>query len=208
MKLYFSPGACSLAPHIVMEELGLNYQTEMVDLRTKQTASHSDYNKINPKGSVPAVETKDGVITECAVLLQYLCDQKPEKNLIPKIGTMDRYRCIEWLNYIATEVHKGYSPMWVAERVFPDSTEKAHEFKTAHVKLLDRKLDFLNNHFKNNQFLMGTEYSAADAYLFTILGWSKPLKLDLSKYPGIFGFMERMMGRPAVQKAMKAEGLI
>ncbi len=209
MKLYFSPGACSLAPHIVLEELGMSYHAESVDLASKKTSSGKDYNQINPKGSVPSLELNDGgLLTECAVLLQYLCDQHPDKELLPKAGTEAHYRCLEWMNYIATEIHKGLGSLFAAERMFPQNAEMARDFKIATLKMMDQKLSFLNSHFKTSDYLMGSQYTAADAYLFVILGWSKWLKVDMSKYPSLFAFMERMMGRPAVQKAMKKEGLL
>ncbi|WP_374075984.1 glutathione transferase GstA [Bdellovibrio bacteriovorus] len=209
MKLYFSPGACSLAPHIVLEELGLSYDVESVDLRTKKTSAGQDYFKINPKGSVPALDLKEGgLLTECAVVLQYLCDKKPEKGLIPQVGTPERYRCLEWLNFVATDMHKGLGALFATDRMFPESPTSAQEYRTATIANMERRFAFLNSHFETNEFLMGKQYSAADAYLFTILGWANWLKVDLSKHVHVFGFMERMMGRPAVQKAMKAEGLL
>nr|WP_295903805.1 glutathione transferase GstA [uncultured Bdellovibrio sp.] len=209
MKLYFSPGACSLAPHIILEELGLSYEAESVDLRTKKTSKGDDYFKINPKGSVPSMDLPDGgLLTECAVILQFLCDKKPEMNLIPKVGSPDRYRCLEWMNYVATEMHKGLGALFATERMFPNNPSGAQDYREGILLNMERRFAFLNSHFENNSFLMGQAYTAPDAYLFTILGWANFLKVDLSKYVHLFGFMERMMGRQAVQKAMRAEGLL
>ena len=194
MKLFFSPGACSLAPHIALQESGLKYQAEKVEMSTKSW-SGGDYKQINPKGSVPCLQLDNG-----EVLMQYIADQKPEAGLIPKAGSWERYRCQEWLNYIATEVHKGFAPLWAP-------TTPA-EYKTTVIENLKKKFDFLSNHFKANQFLMGSHFTVADGYLLTVLNWTKPLKIDMSAYPNLLSFMERVQTRPAVAATLKAEGLV
>ena len=201
MKLYYAQGACSLAPHILLQETGLPFQKESVNLGTKTTASGADFTKINAKGSVPALELDNGqVLTEVAVLLQYIADQKPEKQLLPAAGTLERYRTLEMLNFIATELHKGFSPLWNPKA----PAETKEQAKT----LLAKKCDFLAERLKAHDYLMGPQFSAPDAYAFTVLNWSGMVGFDLSKWPVLLGFMERMRGRPAVRAAMEAEGLL
>ncbi len=199
MKLYYSPGACSMAPHIVLNESGVKFEIEQVDLKTHKF-KEGDYYKKNPKGAVPALELDNGeLLTEGAVIMQYIADLRPEAKLVPKAG-MERYRCQEWLNFVATEIHKGFSPLWDPQT--PDA------FKTMAIESLHKKFDFLANHFKNNQFLMGTQFTAPDAYLYTVLNWTKMLKLDLTKWPALMGFMERVKSRPATMTTLKSEGLL
>lgn len=201
MKLYYAQGACSLAPHIVLQESGLQFQLEPVSLQTKKTRGGADYAKINPKGAVPALELDNGqVLTEGAVIMQYVADQKPEKKLIPAAGTLERYRAQEWLNFIATEVHKGFAPLW------SDTTPA--ETKAQAKTTLGKKFDYLSERLKGQDYLMGTQMTAPDAYLFTVLNWTSMLSFDMATWPTLLGFMERMRGRPAVQAAMKAEGLV
>lgn len=206
MKLFFSPSACSFAPHIALAELGIKYELESVNLGTKQCAS-GDYMKINPKGSVPALKMDNGeVLTEVAVILQYLADQKPEKNLIPKAGTPERYRCQEWLNFIATEVHKGMSGLFSADR-FITNKEGNQQYRGMVKALFEKKMNILSTQLQKNNYLMGSQFTVADAYLFTVLNWTKHLQLDLTPWPSLLGFMERMQTRPAVATALKEEGL-
>ena len=208
MKIYYSPAACSMATHIMLEEAGLKYQAIKVDLREKKTETGADFFKVNPKGQVPVLETDDGqILTEGAVLLQFVADQSPEKNLLPKLGTWERYKANEWLNYVATEIHKGMVSFFTIDSMVANKEGNA-EFRTAATANLSKKLDFLSEHFKNNQFLLGNQFSAADSYLFTILNWHGWLKFDLTKWPAIMSYMERIKSRPSVQKVMKAEGLI
>jgi glutathione S-transferase len=208
MKLYFSPGACSMAPHIVLHELGAQFQSEKVDLKEKKTSTGESYLGINPKGQVPALKTSEGkLLTENAVIMQYMADQYTEKNLLPKWGTWERYQANEWLNYVATEIHKGMGVLFAADRLVP-SKEGNAEFRKNAVAALGKKFDHLSNHFKEHLFLLGDQFSAADAYLFTILNWHGWLKVDLTPWPALLGFMERVKARPAVQATMKAEGLI
>jgi len=198
MKLYFSPFACSLASHIVMNELGMTFESVPVNLQTHHYKG-GDFYAVNPKGYVPALEMSNGeVLTEGSAILQYLADQKPETHLIPKAGTMERYRCQEWLNFIATEIHKGMGPLWKAD--LPE--ESRNMIKT----MLGKRFDYLTGALKSHDFLMGKQYTVADAYLFTILNWAPMLKIDLTKWPALMGFMERVKTRPAVAKTLQTEG--
>lgn len=199
MKLYFAPGACSLAPHIALCETGLTFDIDKVDFATKKTASGKDFATINPKGSVPALQLEDGqVMTEAAVLLQYIADQKASANLLPVAGSLPRYRTQEWLNYLATEVHKLFGAMFGP---LPDNAKA-----TIKETQIPAKLDYLSKALETSDTLTGT-YSVADIYLFTILGWTGFLQMDLSKWPALVKFRERVGARPAVQAALKAEGL-
>ncbi|MDO8520203.1 MAG: glutathione transferase GstA [Deltaproteobacteria bacterium] len=199
LKLYFSPGACSLAPHLILREIKLPFELVRVDLKTK-TAAGGDYLKINPKGSVPAIHLENGeVLTENAVVLQYLADLKPEAGLIPRAGTWERYRCQEWLNYIATELHKAFGPL------FKPNTPA--EFKPIVLENLSQRFGFLNAHLGKNDYMMGKVYTVADAYLFAVARWSQPLKIDLTPWPAVVKFMERVKARPATTEAFQAEGL-
>ena len=200
LKLYYAPAACSLAPHILLEETKLPFELVKVDLRAK-TFSGGDYYKINPKGSVPALQVNSGeILTETAIILQYVADQKPETNLIPRAGTWERYRCQEWLNFIASEIHKGFGPLWK-----PDTPA---EYKPIALKNLTQKLNFVNAYLEKNNYLMGSSYTVADAYLFTVINWSHFLKIDLSPWPNLLSFMGRIKERPATLAALKAEGLM
>lgn len=201
MKLYFAPGACSLSPHIALREAGLSFDLDQVDLKAKTTKSGSDYRAINPKGSVPALGLDNGeVLTEAAVIVQYIADQKPAAKLLPAPGTMDRVRVQEWLNYVATEIHKGLSPLFNAK--LPG------EAKPVLKEGIAAKFDFLSKHLEPRPFLYGDGFTAADGYLFTILGWTRWLEIDLGRWPVLKSYCERIAARPAVQAAMKAEGLL
>ncbi len=198
MKLYFSPGACSLSPHIVLREAGLPFQLEKVDLKAHKTAGGADFYAVNPKGYVPALQLDDGqVLTEGAAIVQYIADRKPESKLAPAAGTMERYRLQEWLTFISTELHKAYSPLFKATT--PDET------KLAQKDLIGRRLDFVAKHLDGKQYLMGDVFTAADAYLFTILRWSKGVNVDLGKWPTLPPYIDRISARPAVAAAMEAE---
>lgn len=201
MKLYYSPGACSLSPHIALREAGLPVELVKVDLRAKKTEKGDDYAAINPKGSVPAVQMDDGsVLTEGAAIVQHIADQAPGKKLAPANGTKDRLRLQEWLNYIASEVHKGIGQLF--------NPAMPEDYKTT-VKnnLAARQLPYLEKALAGRDYIMG-DFSVADAYLFTVLNWTKLHKIDLSAFPNITAYMTRMAARPAVQEAMKAEGLL
>ncbi len=199
MKLYFSPGACSLTPHIVLLEAGLNFTTEQVDLRTKVTANGADFRAINPKGYVPALEIEGEVLTEVAALVQYLADLAPEQQLAPKPGSLERYRMQEWLNYVATEVHKSYAPLWN-----PASSEEAKN--TARTSLAARYA-YLDQVLDQREFLNG-EFSVADVYLYVVTNWAGKVGVDLSPFPQVRAHHARIQARPAVQKALGEEGLL
>ena len=201
MKLYFSPGACSMAPHIVLLEARFDFESDKVDLATRRTAGGEDYTKVSPKGYVPALRLDNGhFLTEVAVILQYLADQKPEPGLAPRAGSMERYRLMEWLNFISSEIHKTLGPLF-----WPNITTEARE---AQLNLLGRRLDYLEHALEGKPFLMGDKFTVADAYLFTVLNWRHRLKFELGKWPEITDYMNRIATRPAVQEAMRAEGLI
>jgi glutathione S-transferase len=201
VKLYYYPGACSLAAHIVLREVGLAFDLERVDLATKKTASGADFSTVNAKGYVPALCLDDGqVLTEDQVILQYLADQKPEAALAPKLGTMERYRLMEWLAFIATEVHKAFGPLWN-----PDTPEATKENAFA---LLARRFDYLSGALQGKLWLLGDHYTIADAYLGTVLGWCPYHRLDLGKWPTLVEYLGRVTARPAVRAAMEAEGLL
>jgi glutathione S-transferase len=200
MKLYFMPAACSLAPHIALREAGLQFDLERVD-QSKKTRSGEDYLSVNPKGSVPAFRLDDGqVLTEAAVIQQYIADRVPAKKLAPAAGTPERYRLQEWLNYIASEVHKGIGQLF--------NPAMPNEYKDAVKKALaSRQLPYLEKALAGRDYLMG-EFTVADGYLFTVLNRTNLHKIDLSAFPNISAFMKRIAARPAVQEAMKAEGLL
>lgn len=202
MKLYYKQGACSLSPHIIMAELGLSYEIEAVDLAAKRSAS-GDFTLINPKGYIPALLMDNGeVLTEGATISQYLSDLKPEANLMK-----DKYRALEWMNYIATEVHKGLGGFFSLDRMMQSAEGKA-EYRTSLHKSLEGKMDFISQKLGSNKFLMGNEFQLPDAYLFTCLGWTKYVQFDLSKWPNIASYMETMKQHPSVIKAMTEEGML
>jgi glutathione S-transferase len=208
MKLYFSPGACSLAPHILLTAVGAGYETNRIDMKTKTTANGEDFAQINPKSQVPVLITKEGkTLTENAVILGYIADQFPEKNLMPKQGTWERYQANEWLNFVATELHKGLGFLFHADRVLPEKTAN-EELKKNYKESLGRKFEVLSQHLKTQPFMLGQNFSAVDAYAFTILNWHGMLKIDLTKWPVLMGYMEKVKALPAVHSAMKAEGLL
>jgi len=201
MKLYFFPGACSLSPHIALREAGLPFDLEQVDLKAKTTKSGADYRAINPKGSVPALGLDNGeVLTEAAVIVQYIADRKPEAKLLPAVGTMDRVRVQEWLNYIATEIHKGLGPLF--------NPNLPAEAKAIMKENLAARFDLLSKHLEKRSFLHGDVFTVADGYLFTVLGWTKWLEIDLGKWAVLAAYRERIANRPAVQAAMRVEGLL
>ena len=199
MKLFIKPGACSLSPHIILEEAGLPYETEVVDLAKKVTASGADYLAINPKGYVPALQLDSGeVLTEGPAIVQYLADQVPQKNLAPANGTLARYHLQSWLTFIGTEIHKNYSPFF--------NPAAPAEMKGIARANLQRRLGYVNEQLAGKDYLLG-QFSVADAYLFVVVNWSGFVQLDLSGWPNLTAFMARMAARPAVQAALKAEGL-
>lgn len=200
MKLYLKAGACSLSPHIVLEESGLPYETEAVDLKTKVTASGTDYWAINPKGYVPALQLDSGeVLTEGPAIVQYLADKVPERKLAPANGTIERYRLQSWLTFIGTELHRSFSPFF--------NPASSDDWKAAALGNLERRLDYTNAQLAGKSYLLGEDFSVADAYLFTILSWTKFIKLDLARWPNVAVYQARISARPAVQAALKSEGL-
>jgi glutathione S-transferase len=201
MQLYYSPGACSLAPHIVLRELGLPVELKKVDIPKRQTEGGGDYLKINGKGYVPALRLEDGsILTEVPVILQYIVDQKPESKLAPKAGTMERYHLQEWLNFITSEVHKSFSPLFIKTA--------AAEWKAAMIARLSDRFTWLSSQLEGKSYLMGEQFTAADAYLFTVLSWSYFVGLAIAPWPVLTRYIERVRNRPKTQEAMKAEGLI
>lgn len=199
MKLYYAPGACSQAQHIVLRESGLDFQLEETDLRTKQTKSGIDFLTVNPKGYVPALQLDDGsVLTEGPAISQYIADQVPDSGLAPSAGSFEHYRLQEWLNFITSELHKGFSPLFR-----PDTPE---EYRAISKKNLGRRLDFLAGHLSDNDYLLGRQFSVADAYLFVMLTWATKFGLDAVAQPALQAFLARMRERPAVAAALKAEG--
>ncbi|HWJ37117.1 MAG TPA: glutathione transferase GstA [Steroidobacteraceae bacterium] len=201
MKLYYKSGACSLSPHIVLLEAGLTFTLEQVDLKTKKTETGADYWSINSKGGVPALVLDDGhTLTEGAAIVQYLADQKPESGLAPRAGSFERYRLMELLNYIASEVHKGFSPLF--------NPSISADSKAAAIANLDKKFQWLTDTLGNKTFLMGDAFTVADAYLFTVLSWSSRVGIDLAKWHVLTAYLARVGHRPKVQEALKAEGLI
>ena len=201
MKLYYVPGACSLASHITLHEAGLPFEIDKLNVPEKTTASGEDFMQINPKGYVPAVKLDDGsILTEGAAILQYIADQRPDSGLAPKFGTMERYRLQEWLTFIGTEIHKTFSPL------FNKATKE--EAKTSACNLLAKRLGYVETQLANKPYLMGMSFTVADAYMFVVLSWSSHVGFDLGPFPRIKEYMERIAARPAVQVAMKAEGLI
>ncbi|WP_342361334.1 glutathione transferase GstA [Terrarubrum flagellatum] len=201
MKLYFTPGACSLSPHIVLHEAGAAHELVRVDLKTKKTEAGDDYLAINPKGQVPALALDNGaVLTEGPAIVQYIADKKPEAKLAPANGSTERYRLQEWLNYLTSEIHKSFSPLFGADT--------PAEFKTIATNKLNKQFAFLDKKLAGDGYLTGKDFSVADAYLFTLTNWAKPVAIDLAPYPNLVAYRERVAARPAVQAAMMDEGLI
>jgi glutathione S-transferase len=201
MKLYFSPGACSLSPHIVLLEAGLPFTTERVDLRAKVTASGADFRAINPKGYVPALELGDGaLLTEGPAIVQYLADQAPQSGLLPPVGAIERYRVVEWLNYISTELHKNFSPLF--------NPASSDDMKTAARANLTNRFAYVARKLEGQEYLTGSAFTVADAYLFTVASWAGFVQFDLSDWPALGAFLARVAARPAVQQALRDEGLL
>lgn len=198
MKLYFSPGACSLSPHIVAREAGLPLTLEKVDFRSKKTATDADFLAINPKGYVPALELDDGqLLTEGPAIVQYLADKNPDSRLVPAAGTLERYRVQEMLGYINAEIHKAYSPLFRE-----DTPKETREERMAYLK---KRYAFVEAALAGKDYLFGADFSVADAYLFTVTRWAPLVKLDLSEFKNLAAFQERVAKRPAVDAAINAE---
>jgi glutathione S-transferase len=201
MKLYYSPSACSLSPHIVACEAGIELQLEKVDLGTKKTASGQDYLAINPKGYVPLLELDDGQrLSEGPAIVQYLADQKPGSHLAPAPASFERYRLQETLAFISSELHKTYSPLF-NPKALPEVREERLAYLRKRYPLVEARL-------KDKPYLFGDTFSVADAYLFTVTNWAGFVKLDLSDFPAVQAFQQRVAARPGVQKALKEEGLL
>lgn len=200
MKLYYYPGACSLAAHIVLRELNCEFSLVKVDLATKRTELGEDFLSINPKGYVPALQLPDGqVLTEDQVILQYLADSHGDSGLAPAAGSLERYRLMEWLAFIATELHKGFGPLW--NPAIPDSIRQMA------VERLSQRFAYVEERLAQQPYLLGGHFSIADAYLYTVLNWTTFHRIDLSPWPRLVGFQQRVGERPAVMAALQAEGL-
>ncbi|AJJ20033.1 MULTISPECIES: glutathione transferase GstA [Yersinia] len=198
MKLFYKPGACSLSPHIVLREAGLDFSIESVDLATKITETGEDYLSINPKGQVPALVLDDGsLLTEGVAIVQYLADLVPDRHLIAPAGTLSRYHAIEWLNFVATELHKGFSPLFNPKT--PD------EYKVIARERLDKQFSYVDSVLAQHDYLLGKKFSVADAYLFTVTRWANALKLDITQRSNLDKYMARVAERPAVKAALAAE---
>ncbi len=201
MKLYYSPGACSLSPHIVLRESGLPFQPVLASTKTHKLADGTDYYTINPKGYVPLLELDDGQrLSEGPAIVQYIADQVPGKKLAPAWGTMERYRLIEWLNFITSELHKGFSPL------FNPATPE--DYKPLARTRLDQRFAWVDQQLEGRDYLMGDTFTVADAYLFTVASWGRYVGVDIAPLKNLSAYMARVAARPAVQEAMRAEGLL
>lgn len=201
MKLYYSPGACSLSAHITLHESGLKFEHVLAPTKTHKLEDGTDYYSINPLGYVPLLELDDGTrLTEGPAIVQYIADQVPDKQLAPANGTVARAQLQSWLNFIATELHKGFSPL------FNPATPA--EYKTVVIDRLQSRLKWVDGELAGRQYLMGERFSVADPYLFTVTGWAPHVGVDISGLAGIAAFRARVAARPAVQAAMKEEGLL
>ena len=202
MKLYYVPAACSLSVQIALHEAGVPHEIEKVDGKKKKTADGGDYLAINPRGQVPALVLDDGsLLTEGPAIVQYIADMKPEKNLSPPAGTMAHYRFLEWLNYLTSELHQRFYPLFV----FPQFPEEVVETLKQD---LAKRFAFISAKLGDKAYLLGDQFTVADGYLFTMLRWPDFVKADLSTWPNLIAFRERIAARPAVQAAMRAAGLI
>jgi glutathione S-transferase len=201
MKLYYSPGACSLSPHIALAEAGLKADYVKVDLKAKKTESGDDYLKISPRGQVPTLGLDNGeILTEGPAIVQYIADKAPDSKLAPANGTMERYRLQEWLNFIGTELHKGFGPLF--NPATPDDAKAAAKDKLA------KQFAFVNDKLAGKDYLLGSQFSVADGYLFTISRWADAMKIDVSALTNFVAYKARVAARPKVREALLAEGLI
>ena len=201
MKLYYSPGACSLSPHIALREAGLEFTLVRASTKTHQLDDGTDFYRINPLGYVPVLELDSGErLREGPAIVQYIADQAPDKQLAPANGTLARYQLQEWLNFIGTEVHKGFSPL------FNPATPA--DYKAMCKDKLGQRLQWINDQLQDGGYLMGAQFTVADGYLFTTTNWAKPMGIDLSHLDKLVAYRQRTSERPAVVAAMKAEGLI
>ena len=201
MKLYYSPGACSLSPHIALRETGQPFELVKVDTKTKTFDGGGDFLGVNAKGYVPVLELDGGErLTEGPAIVQYIADRKPDSGLAPKAGTLERVRLQEWLNFITSEIHKGFSPLF--------SPETPEDYKPVARKRLAMRFDWLSKELQGRQFLVGEHFTVADGYLFTVLGWTNFVGMKLEDWPVLKAYRERIAARPAVREALKAEGLV
>lgn len=201
MKLYYSPGACSLSPHIVLHEAGLPCELVLASTKTHKLPDGTDYYTINPKGSVPLLELDSGErLTEGPAIVQYLADQVPDRKLAPAFGTMARYRLMEWLNFITSELHKSFGAFFTPG--MPDDAKALYRNR------LRQRLQYVDEQLAGKSYLMGDDFTVADAYLFTVSNWTIPTQVDIADLANLQAFRERMLARPSVQAAMKHEGLI
>ena len=199
MKLYYAPGACSLSPHIVAREAGIPVQLQKVNTKDKSMEGGGDFWQVNPRGYVPVLELDNGErLTEGPAIVQYLADQKPESGLAPKWGTVERYRLQEWLNFLTSEVHKQFSPLFK-----PNTPE---DYKAIAKQNIATRFDWLDKQLAGKDYLMGKQFTVADAYLFVLSNWTKPTQIDLAKWPNIQAFNKRVAARPKVKEAMQEEG--
>lgn len=202
MKLYYSPGACSMASHIMLNEIGLSYTAEAVDLKTHRTQSGHDFYIINPKGYVPVLELDNGDrLTEGVAILSCLSEMKTPGGVLPRAKDTERYRLLEWLTFIATELHKGFGLLFSLKDAQQNVSEDIK-------KKISKRFDYVNTHLGNQQFIMGDSFGVADAYLFTILSWCPFVSFDLSPWKNLEEFSNRILTRPSVQKTLQKEGLI
>ncbi len=200
MKLYYSPGACSLSPHIVAREAGIPVDLVKVDLKARKLEDGGDYARINAKGYVPALALDDGtLLTEGPAIVQYLADRQPDAGLAPANGTLERYRLQEWLNFLTSELHKSFSPLF--------NPAAAEGWKQAARENIVRRFDLIAERLGPNPYLMGERFTVADAYLFTLLNWCQWTGIDLARWPALRAYQARVAGRPKVQEALRAEGL-
>jgi len=201
MKLYYVPGVCSLASHIALRESGLAFTLDKMDRETRMTGSGEHYAEVNPRGPVPALRLdNDEVLTEGAVILQYIADRAPSSGLAPVAGSMERYRLMEWLNYIATDVHKQFSPLF--------NPNLPSAWRENQLGVLAKRFDYLSRHLGHQPYLMGEHFTVADAYLFVVLRWTARFRIDLAPWPALRDYLERVGARPNVQAALQAEGLL
>jgi glutathione S-transferase len=200
MKLYYSPGACSLSPHIVLREAGLDFELVLASTKTHKLQDGTDYYTINPKGYVPLLELDDGQrLTEGPAIVQYLADLVPLKKLAPANGTMERYRLQEWLNFITSELHKQFSPLF--------NVAVPEEYKVMLRTKIGQRLAWVNEQLEGKSFLLGDTFTVADAYLYVIAGWGKGVGVDISAFKNVYAYWKRIGERPAVKEALAAEGL-
>ena len=200
MKLYYSPGACSLSPHIVLHEAGLAFELVMAPTKTHKLQDGTDYYTINPLGYVPMLELDDGTrLREGPAIVQYVADQVPAKNLAPANGTLPRYRLQEWLTFIGTEIHKSFSPLF--------SPNMPEEGKQIYRDRLANRFQFVNGELEGKDYVMGDTFTVADAYLYTVTRWTKPMQIDISRYANLVAHNARVEARPAVQLALQHEKL-